>query len=46
MDELVAQNKQLIAGLETQRRRLGWLAGLLAVTGLMAAASLVVGLLR
>jgi hypothetical protein len=46
MDELVAQNKQLIVGLETQRRRLGWLAGLLAVTGLMAAASLVVGLLR
>ena len=46
MDELVAQNKQLIVCLETQRRRLGWLAGLLAVTGLMAAGSLVVGLLR
>ncbi|MCX7257517.1 MAG: hypothetical protein NTZ64_12480, partial [Polaromonas sp.] len=46
MDELVAQNKQLIVSLETQRRRLGWLAGLLAVTGLMAAGSLVVGLLR
>lgn len=46
MDELVAQNKQLIVSLETQRRRLGWLTGLLALTGLMAAGSLVVGLLR
>ncbi len=46
MDELVAQNKQLSVCLESQRRRLGWLAGLLGVTGLMAAGSLAVGLLR
>ena len=44
--ELVAQNKQLIVCIETQRRRLGWLAGLLAVTSLMAAGGLVVGLMR
>ena len=46
IDELAAQNKQLIVCIETQRRRLGWLAGLLAVTSLMAAGSLVVGLMR
>lgn len=46
IDELAAQNRALSVCLETQRRRLGWLAGLLAVTGLLAAGSLVVGLLR
>jgi hypothetical protein len=46
INELVAQNKELIVCIETQRRRLGWLAGLLAVTGLMAAGGLVVGLMR
>lgn len=46
INELAAQNKQLIVCIETQRRRLGWLAGLLAVTGLMAAGSLALGLMR
>lgn len=44
--ELAAQNTQLLAHLEVQRKRMGWLIGLLAVTGLMAAGSLALGLMR
>lgn len=42
--ELAEQNTQLIIRIETLRKRLGWLAGLLGVTGLLAASSLVLGL--
>lgn len=41
--ELAEQNTQLILRIETLRRRLGWLAGLLAVTSLLAAGSLALG---
>lgn len=44
--ELATQNTQLLAHLEVQRRRMGWLIGVLAVTGLMAAGSLALGLMR
>jgi hypothetical protein len=44
--ELAAQNTQLLAHLEVQRRRLFWLAGLLVVTALMAAGGLLMGLTR
>lgn len=44
--ELAAQNTQLLAHLEVQRRRMGWLIGALAVTGMMAAGSLALGLMR
>ncbi|MDQ3060307.1 MAG: hypothetical protein M3R45_12450 [Pseudomonadota bacterium] len=38
--ELAEQNAQLIVRIETQRQRLGWLAGLLLVIGLVAVGSL------
>lgn len=43
--ELAEQNTQLILRIDALRKRLGWLTGLLAVTGLMAGASLVQGLM-
>lgn len=42
--ELAEQNTQLILRIETLRKRLGWLAGLLVVTGLVAAGALALGL--
>ena len=42
--ELAEQNTQLILRIETLRKRLGWLAGLLVVTSLLAAGSLALGL--
>ena len=43
---LAEQNTQLILRIETQRRRMAWLAGALVLVGMAALASLVLLLAR
>lgn len=43
---LAEQNAQLISGIEANRVRLGWLAGAIAVVGVIAGAALALALMR